>query len=185
MMALPALLAAAEGYIYAKSLGPASWTATDWYISNEFGVTRRGLLGGALRVAATTFDWLDINLLGFLLTFITVFAITILLILKARTISLSAQLALAFSPVFYQNFLLWDPGAGGRKDSLAIIFVLIYLLLANAKKPILKTMSSLLTSSSLLYYVNFLMTLLLQLPSVLGPAKLPHHRSCALAKSQG
>ena len=144
MMAIPALLAAATGYANLKHLGPASWPATDWYISNDFGFTRRGILGGALRNAATTFDWLDINLLGFLLTFITVFAITILLILKARTISLSAQLALAFSPVFYQNFLLWDPGAGGRKDSLAIIFVLIYLLLANAKKPILKTISSLL-----------------------------------------
>ncbi len=144
MMALPALLAAAEGYIYAKSLGPASWTATDWYISNEFGFTRRGLLGGALRVAATTFDWFDINLLGFLLTIIAVLAITALLILKARTISLSAQLALAFSPVFYQNFLLWNVWGGGRKDALAIIFALIYVLLANAKKPNLNTISSLL-----------------------------------------
>ena len=143
-MALPALLAAAEGYISAKSLGPASWPATDWYISNDFGFTRRGLLGGALRAAANSFDWFDVNLLGFLLTMIAVFSVTTLLILKARNISLTAQLALALSPVFYQNFILWDPTAGGRKDSLAIIFVLIYLLLSSAKKPILKTASSLL-----------------------------------------
>ncbi len=149
IMAAPALLAALHGYIYFTDLSPASWQAADWYISNDFGFTRRGLLGGSLRAAATTFDWLSVNWFAYLLTIIAIFAVTVLLILKARTISLSAQLALAFSPVFYQNFILWDPAGGGRKDSLAIIFVLIYLMLANAKKRYLNTISTILVALTL------------------------------------
>ena len=146
IMAAPALLAALYGYIYFTDLSPAGWQATDWYISNDFGFTRRGLLGGSLRALAITFDWLSVNWLAYLLTIIAAFAVSVLLILKARTISLSAQLALAFSPVFYQNFILWDPAGGGRKDALAIIFVLIYLLLANAKQRYLNTISSILAA---------------------------------------
>lgn len=133
IMALPALLAGVRGYKYFSRLGPNSWESTDWYISNDFGFVRRGLLGGALRAVATSFDWFNVNLLTFLLTIIVVFTVSVLLIAKARNISYSTRLALAFSPAFYPVYFLWDPHGGGRKEVLAIVFVLAYLLIARAK----------------------------------------------------
>lgn len=138
ILALPALLAGVHGYKYFSQLGAGSWQSTDWYISYDFGFVRRGLLGGPLRIAASKFDWLNINIFLLFLTIFAVISITILLIIKTKNINFSARAALAFSPAFYPVFLMWDPQGGGRKEALAIIFIMVYMFLASKKNSIWK-----------------------------------------------
>ena len=125
LMVLPACLSSARGYIYAKSLDANSIQATDWFISNDFGLTRRGFFGGALRLFSDQFRSFAINLFAFSISLIAAFIVSLVLAKYSRGVSATARLALAYSPAFFPAFCLWDLQGQGRKEALAFVFVVI------------------------------------------------------------
>ena len=128
LMLLPALLASIRGYHYTLQLGPGSWQATDWYVRFGFGLVRRGVFGDLLHAVASHFQPFSINGFAYVLTLVAIWGVSLFLVSRTRQASPLTRLVLAWSPVFYPTFYLWDPQAGGRKDVLSLLFLVAFLL---------------------------------------------------------
>ena len=118
LLMLPAIAATVNLLLFAVWKGAESWQATDWYISNEFGFVRRGLLGGLLRQISEQVSWLDINLFAFSITAMAVFAASVVTVSNSRDLPYLNRFAIMFSPAFYTFFILLETGGGGRKNSI-------------------------------------------------------------------
>lgn len=133
LLMLPAIAATVNLLLFAVWKGAESWQATDWYISNEFGFVRRGLLGGLLRQISEQVSWLDINLFAFSITAMAVFAASVVTVSNSRDLPYLNRFAIMFSPAFYTFFILLETGGGGRKEALSILLILSYALSQRLK----------------------------------------------------
>ena len=128
LLLLPAIVATVNGFLFAIRKGSDSWMATDWYISNEFGFVRRGLLGGLLRQVSGHMGAVDINIFAFSITTLALLIVSVITVFCSRNLPYISRLALVFSPAFYTLFVLLDPNAGGRKEVLSILLIVSYAL---------------------------------------------------------
>ena len=128
LLLLPAIVATVNGFLFAIRKGSDSWMATDWYISNEFGFVRRGLLGGLLRQVSGHMGAVDINIFAFSITILALLIVSMITVFCSRNLPYVSRLALVFSPAFYTLFVLLDPNAGGRKEALSILLIVSYAL---------------------------------------------------------
>ena len=133
LLMLPAIAATVNLLLFAVWKGAESWQATDWYISNEFGFVRRGLLGGLWRQISEQVSWLDINLFAFSITAMVVFAASVVTVSNSRDLPYLNRFAIMFSPAFYTFFILLETGGGGRKEALSILLILSYALSQRLK----------------------------------------------------
>ena len=128
LLLLPAVVATVNGFLFAFRKGSDSWMATDWYISNEFGFVRRGLLGGLLRQASKQLGGLNINIFAFSITLASLLIVSTIVVFNSRNLPYVNRLAIAFSPAFYPLFILLEPNAGGRKEVLSMLLIVSYAL---------------------------------------------------------
>ena len=128
LLLLPAVVATVNGFLFAFRKGSDSWMATDWYISNEFGFVRRGLLGGLLRQASEQLGGLNINIFAFSITLSSLLIVSTIVVFNSRNLPYVNRLAIAFSPAFYPLFILLEPSAGGRKEVLSMLLIVSYAL---------------------------------------------------------
>ncbi|QNI60878.1 hypothetical protein [Synechococcus sp. TAK9802] len=128
LLLLPAVVATVKGFLFVVRQGSGSWMATDWYISNEFGFVRRGLLGGLLRQASEQLGGLDINIFAFSITLLSLLIVSTVAVFNSRNLPYINRFAIAFSPAFYPLFILLDPNAGGRKEALSMLLIVSYAL---------------------------------------------------------
>lgn len=131
LLTLPAWWASQAISGYHKLLGINSYQVTDWIISFGGGFLRRGLSGELLMLAQRLLGRFDLGAFALLLTALSVWAVALVVMVRAGRLPLAAGLALAFSPLLYPLFIYWDPNAVARKDVLAILFILGLLLLAR------------------------------------------------------
>ena len=128
LLLLPAIAATVNGFLFAIRKGSESWMATDWYISNEFGFVRRGLLGGLLRQVSGRMGGVDINIFALSITIISLLIVSVIIVFYSRNLPYISRVALVFSPAFYTLFVLLDPSAGGRKEALSMLLIVFYAL---------------------------------------------------------
>ena len=128
LLLLPAVVATVNGFLFVFRKGSDSWMATDWYISNEFGFVRRGLLGGLLRQVSEQLGGLNINIFAFSITSSSLLIVSAIAVFNSRNLLYVNRLAIAFSPAFYPLFILLEPIAGGRKEVLSMLLIVSYAL---------------------------------------------------------
>jgi hypothetical protein len=131
LLVLPAWFASQAIAGYHQLLGINSYQVTDWIISFGGGFLRRGLSGQLLLLAQRALGRFDLGAFALMLTALSVWAVALAVLVRAKRLPLAPGLALAFSPLLYPLFVYWDPNAVARKDVLAILFVLLLLLLAR------------------------------------------------------
>ena len=128
LLMLPAIAATVNGFLFTVRKGSEGWTATDWYISNDFGFVRRGLMGGLLRQVSEQVGGLDINIFASSITAIALLMLSAVTIINSRDLPLINRFAIVFSPAFYTLFVLLEPNASGRKEALSILLIMSYAL---------------------------------------------------------
>ena len=128
------IISSIKGYKYFLEQSPSSWAATDFMINYDRGFVRRGLIGTILKPIVRNFPEVNINLVPYGFTLLSIWLIVYLICRQPSLKNSFNKTAIILSPILFPLFFFNEPQGGGRKEVLALIFI-CFLSILNSLIP--------------------------------------------------